>query len=71
MNIKSLFVNTSEAKAAVPRFCQQAIAPGNITPMKIVRKEQNELIPHITIYRNPMYYEYTEIFCQYPFDIGI
>jgi hypothetical protein len=75
MNTKKIPVKISQSKNAAPGFRQQAVAMRNITlPRKLrhrIRKDKTQVVPYMPLYRNTMYYEHKELFCQYPFDIRI
>jgi hypothetical protein len=75
MNTKKLLVNTSRSKVSAPGSRQHAVAIRNITlPRKLryrIRNDKTQIVAYMPVYRNTMYYGHKELFCQYPFDIGI
>jgi hypothetical protein len=75
MNTKKFLVNTFQSENIAPGLRQQAVALRNITlPRRLhyqIRKNKIQIAPCMSLYRNTMYYGHKELFCQYPFDVGI
>ena len=73
MDAKKILVNISPLQNASLGFRQQALAMRNFafprTLRHRTRKDKAQVVPYMPLYRNTMYYEHKDFFCQYPFDV--